>query len=109
MKIDDLTAEFFGNLQVIRKVGKTKSNEWVWACRCCCDAVIYVRSSALLCGRTRSCGCQKHFRAGRKPFDCSWFLGVRFTAFLRGETLPWELQTHYGHEADPNYDPNSLF
>ncbi len=52
---NNLTGKTFGRLTAIEK---EKSNAgFIWKCNCICGNVVYVRSSSLANGSTRSCGC----------------------------------------------------
>lgn len=67
---EDLTAQTFGNLTVIRRepnyISKT-GQEAVWRCRCQCGSETTVRAGQLRSGHTKSCGClqQKAASAAR--------------------------------------------
>ena len=55
----NIKGEVFGRLRVIKTAGqgKGKDRHFLWLCRCSCGAQRIVRSSHLISGRTRSCGC----------------------------------------------------
>lgn len=56
----DLSGMKFGHLTVLHSTSKRYSNQCVgWLCKCDCGNDIIVRSSNLLRGKTRSCGCNK--------------------------------------------------
>lgn len=57
--INDLTGKLFGNLRVIKLdyVRKGRKRDAHWVCQCKCGSRITVRSSSLINGNTRSCGC----------------------------------------------------
>lgn len=55
----DLTGKRFGNLTVIEKSNNDKSDGALWKCRCDCGKEITTRSTYLLSGDTKSCGCRK--------------------------------------------------
>ncbi len=56
----DLTGQKFGHLEVIKLSDVKYSNGSVgWLCKCDCGKEIIIRSSSLLRGHTRSCGCNK--------------------------------------------------
>lgn len=50
----------FGKLVVIECVGKDKNNSYLWKCKCDCGQYTITRSSRLVGGNTKSCGCLKH-------------------------------------------------
>lgn len=55
--MNNLHSQRFGRLIVVC-VTKKRANDYVmWLCRCDCGNLAYVRSSHLLSGRTKSCGC----------------------------------------------------
>lgn len=53
----DLTGQRFGKLTVLNMVGKDKSGNITWKCRCDCDNEVIVSSIYLRNGDTKSCGC----------------------------------------------------
>ena len=55
-KFIDLTGQRFGRLTVVCRSGSI-NNRAVWLCQCDCGNETHVRSSLLVNGRTRSCGC----------------------------------------------------
>ena len=56
-KIEDLSGQIFGKLQVLSYYGRDNSNKPVWKCQCDCGEYTYVRSSDLKSGKVLSCGC----------------------------------------------------
>lgn len=56
-KIKDLSGQRFGKLTAIKPVGRNKHGNYFWLCKCDCGNEKTVRSSSLLSGYTRSCGC----------------------------------------------------
>lgn len=58
-KIRDLTGQRFGRLVVLRMTESTANGKVVWECQCDCGNITKVRSSSLLFGGTRSCGCMR--------------------------------------------------
>ena len=53
----DLTGVTVGRLRVVRKLAKRLNGYVVWQCVCECGKKVALRSSAITCGKTRSCGC----------------------------------------------------
>lgn len=53
----DLTGEKFGRLVVIKRIGKDKSGNIIWLCRCDCKTEKIIRGASLKNKTTRSCGC----------------------------------------------------
>ena len=57
-KINDLTNNQFGRLTVIERARKeSKTKRAHWKCSCTCGGTVIVRSSHLLDGNVKSCGC----------------------------------------------------
>ena len=61
--LKDLTGETFGDLYVIDRA-PNRNGQTVWRCMCSCGESREVYASALLQGRTKSCG---HRRLERRP------------------------------------------
>jgi hypothetical protein len=61
MPAKDLAGRRFGRLVVLDYAGAS-----TWRCRCDCGAVLNVKTYALNCGKTRSCGCLRRETAARK-------------------------------------------
>lgn len=58
MGVKDLTGRKFGRLTVIRRSGTAPNRNVIWECVCEADGnTVHVRSSSLLRGITKSCGC----------------------------------------------------
>ena len=53
----DLAGRRFGQLVVVRTVGRTRSRGLTWECRCDCGAMREIASTNLVSGNTSSCGC----------------------------------------------------
>jgi len=53
----DRTSQRYGRLTALECVGRTKSREARWRCRCDCGVETVVPSNSLSAGRVRSCGC----------------------------------------------------
>ena len=53
----DLTGQRFGQLTAIRPTTQRKGSCIVWECKCDCGNLKLVKSSDLVSGNTRSCGC----------------------------------------------------
>lgn len=58
--IKDLENKQFGQLTVIKSVGRDKFNRVKWECLCSCGKTTIVDSTNLIEGITQSCGCLKH-------------------------------------------------
>jgi hypothetical protein len=56
-KSKDLTNQHFGNLLAIKPTDARRQGKVVWECHCDCGNTIFVNSTDLLTGNTRSCGC----------------------------------------------------
>lgn len=57
MKFKDLSGKRFGRLVAVSRTENSKSNQTQWLCKCDCGETVIVRSSSLLNGHTKSCGC----------------------------------------------------
>lgn len=57
----DLTGKRFGRLVVICEDGR-KNGRVLWKCKCDCGNIVYVMTSDLINGKTKSCGCFKKDR-----------------------------------------------
>lgn len=55
--VRDIRGRTFGRLTPLRYAGRHKNRGALWECRCACGAVHVVRSSSLVAGEIRSCGC----------------------------------------------------
>jgi hypothetical protein len=53
----DLTNRRFGNLVALECIGRSGGGKISWKCQCDCGSVTCTRTSRLLSGHTRSCGC----------------------------------------------------
>ena len=53
----DLTNKKFNKLSVIKRTANTKSTSAMWLCKCDCGNEVIIRSSHLIDGTTKSCGC----------------------------------------------------
>jgi hypothetical protein len=58
MKLIDLTGDRYGKLTVMRQAGVLKGQK-AYECACDCGSTVFVPSSYLRTGDTRSCGCLK--------------------------------------------------
>ena len=56
-KLKNLTGQRFGKLIVIECVGRDKYGGALWECLCDCGGTKVIKSSYLLSGYTKSCGC----------------------------------------------------
>jgi hypothetical protein len=57
MKFEDLTGQKFNRLSVVKYVGKAKSGQSRWLCRCDCGNTIEAVGSHLKTGNIKSCKC----------------------------------------------------
>ncbi len=65
MRAVDLSGRRFGRWTVVSPA-ETVNSAKMWTCRCDCGTVKTVRRTALVSGRSRSCGCLKReFNAGQ--------------------------------------------
>lgn len=78
MKLLDLTAQRFGRLVVMAKAGKIRDQK-AWECLCDCGNTVFLPSSYLRTGDTKSCGClprsrisHGHMVGGSTPTHNTW-------------------------------------
>lgn len=53
----DIIGQKFGRLTVLERVGKNKSGNILWKCKCSCGNEVSVAANHLRSGHTQSCGC----------------------------------------------------
>lgn len=74
-RVKDLTGRKFGKLTILKRVYPNSKNRCaIWQCQCECKNIVNVRSSNLLNGDTKSCGClheKAHGMAGT-PIYAVW-------------------------------------
>jgi len=56
-RTNDLTGQRFGRLTAVASTESRKHNCIVWECRCDCGTTVHVRSTNLVAGIRKSCGC----------------------------------------------------
>lgn len=66
-RMEDLTGQRFGKLQVIRYVKREGEN--VWECKCDCGNTTFVNGYKLKTGHTSSCGCKNRKYNGESKTD----------------------------------------
>jgi len=54
----DLTGKLFNNLRVVGRE-KNKHGQYEWRCICVCSREVFLSSSSLISGKSKSCGCLK--------------------------------------------------
>jgi 5-methylcytosine-specific restriction endonuclease McrA len=66
----DLSGQRFGNLLVIKLIGKIK-DKWSWECICDCGKICTIPTTMLLKGRLTHCGClkSKNISIGKMGLD----------------------------------------
>lgn len=55
----DLTGQKFNYLTVLEKTNQKQGTNYIWKCQCDCGNIHYVPGADLVCGKIKSCGCQK--------------------------------------------------
>ena len=60
-KLKDLTGQKFGKLTVIERAENDNRGNVQWLCQCECGNIVKVRSTNLITGNTKSCGCLKGY------------------------------------------------
>lgn len=62
----DLQGQQFGRLTVIKKAGAAINGCIKWECKCTCGKTTIVRSTQLISGNTKSCGCLQRETMSKK-------------------------------------------
>jgi len=62
----DLTGKKFGRLTATKIVGKSKSGNFNWLCKCDCGNIKEVIGSGLKNGHTKSCGCLRRLLSSKR-------------------------------------------
>jgi hypothetical protein len=62
MKTKIKPGQRYNQLVVLELVGRSKNRLTIWDCRCDCGNITQVRSSNLINGNTKSCGCRRGLR-----------------------------------------------
>src|SRR5260370_3652581 len=57
MKFQDLTGQQFDKLTILHYVGKNRTGQSRWLCRCDCGTEKIIAAHHLKSGNTKSCGC----------------------------------------------------
>ena len=82
--MNDFTGERFGRLIAVQKTTeRTKDNHLLWKCVCDCGNVVFVRSTDLKKGNTKSCGCLQREKAAINSWKHG-FKGTRIYQCYRG-------------------------
>lgn len=91
-RIKDLSGESFERLTARKHFGFDKYGCALWECLCACGSIAIVRSTSLLSGNTKSCGClQRQLLSERRFKD------------LAGKTFArWTIQGHTGFDKHGN-------
>ena len=64
-RIKDISNQRFGNLVAICPTDqRNASRSVIWECKCDCGKIVYLPSSDLCRGHSKSCGCQRHMSFG---------------------------------------------
>lgn len=69
----DLTNKRFGDLVAISYYKDFSKPGYVWICKCDCGKECKVRSSNLIQGHTKSCGCKKSNYIHGKTYSTEWY------------------------------------
>jgi hypothetical protein len=69
----DLVGRRFNRLMVIKKLNKRKQRAIMWLCECDCGSLVEVKTSSLINGHTKSCGCYH--------FDKIWKGGLSYEPY----------------------------
>ena len=60
----DLVGQTFGKLKVLEFIGRSFRSTAFWLCICECGRKAEVRDGYLKIGKTKSCGCNRHYKKG---------------------------------------------
>lgn len=87
-RFKDIAGQRFGQLVAAQPTERRIGASVVWECRCDCGDITYVRSSDLINGHTKSCGCFKSKDISGKRFG--QLTAIRPTAERRKRSVVWE-------------------
>ncbi len=59
-RIKQLTGNRFGKLIALEPTDRREDNKVIWKCKCDCGNICYIRSTYLVQGWSKSCGCSKY-------------------------------------------------
>lgn len=95
----DLTNRRFGRLIAVRSTEERKNTSVVWECRCDCGKTAFVRSSSLLRGATRSCGClqQQECTADLSGRRFGKLVAIKQTEERKNKYVVWECRCDCGN------------
>ena len=100
-KAKDLTGQRFGKLVVVKRAGSKKTKGGViratWWCQCDCGSPLKeIKSTSLLMGHTKSCGCLKTEQCKNKHktnyYNLSGDYGIGYTS--KGEEFFFDLEDY---------------
>lgn len=96
MKKLNLTGQKFGMLEVIKEAGRSREGLIIWECKCDCGEIVYKKSTDLIRGRCKSCGCLRTIRGIEKRksnnYDLSGEYGIGWTN--KGEPFYFDLEDY---------------
>lgn len=78
----DLSKEKYGILQPLEYIYNSQNGQSFWKCECECGNIKTIRTSRLISGDAKSCGCSR-FISGDKHHSWSGFGSVSGTVILR--------------------------
>ena len=79
-QLKDLTGQRFGRLTVLERAERNDGHSTWWVCKCDCGNIKEIRSSCLVKGSTKSCGCYNRDKArehGRQMMTKHGWYGTR--------------------------------
>lgn len=94
MKLNDLTGKKYGKLIVKERCFKNDKNTW-WSCLCDCGNNIDVRSSSLIKGNTKSCGCLRSEIESIKGNRYGKLVAIRYV-YTKNRKTYWEFMCDCG-------------
>lgn len=104
----DLAGQRFGKLVAIRPTEQRNRGAIVWECLCDCGKTVYVVSSKLSTGATKSCGCSRKESAKKRALEniadktgqrFGRLIAVRPTEQRRQGSVVWECICDCGNTA----------
>ena len=91
-RFKDLTGNRYGRLTVISTAHNT-NGEWFWNCTCDCGNTVVRKSSVLISGRVKSCGCyRKEFRLKALVAEHKLYHNYKSTAAHKGYSFELSLE-----------------
>jgi len=110
-KTRDIKGQKFGRLTALRLTDKRINTETIWECKCDCGNIVEIKSSNLIHGKTKSCGClQKEFAKQLGKTKAKDLIGQRFGRLIvtritdkrKDGRIIWECKCDCGNVIEAN-------